>query len=206
MPNDTSKQVTSVTDWKKPSHIGANNESMDEGFIIDLPTGNRVKLRRSLNMGLMLASGRIPNPLAGVVQRMIDQRSTAWPKEADEDVQIQQQMVEMLKETAVAVVIDPPFAGPEARSKVRSETGGFIKETAEEYQARLEAWVCPEGHISIFDVDFEDQAYIFAVAQGEAADLARFREQSLGIVADVPKGQGVRKPTKRTGGTQPRKK
>ncbi len=214
MPNDTSKKtgapkdlsVTPVDGWKIPSRQGPVDLVEDAGFVTELPSGNVVKMKRSLDLGLMLASGRIPNPLAGVVQTMIDDKATVWPKDAAADSQLNQQLLDTVRETTIACVIEPPFAGPEPRNKVRGGDGNMISETAEEYQERINAWVCPEGFINIFYVDLTDQMFIFSVAQGAAADLARFREEQKLAVADVLAGEGVLKPTKRTGGAAPRKK
>lgn len=199
-------KTTSVTEWKKPGTTATLLPQM-EGFITDLPSGNRVKMARTLDMTTMLAQGKIPNPLAGVVQRMIDNRSLKLPDSASQDVQMQQQILAMVQETTIACVIEPPIAGPPSRGRMKDPTtGDFIPEDPDEYHERINQWECPEGHISVFDVSVEDQAYIFAVAQGAAADLAQFREFAVGSLAHVSGVEGVRKPTKRTGGSGSKKK
>lgn len=212
MPNDRPSGAkknlavtTPVTEWKKP----VRSEILDEvdGFITELPSGNRIKMARSMDMPTMLASGRIPNPLAGVVQRMIDNRDrTGLPLDAKTDPKIQMQLLGVIQETVIACVIEPPIAGPPGRGRMKNEQGDFIEEDADAYHERINQWECPDGHVSIFDVSMEDQAYIFAVAQGAAADLAQFRQVSKRSVADVSGVEGVRKPTKRTGGSGSKKK
>lgn len=217
---DQQAPATRIEDWKRPSEAVP---AAEDGFYADLPSGNRVFMTRTLDMPILLRTGRIPNPLAGIVQKMIDTRSTAFPKEAAEP-EVIMQLLDLLNETAVRCIIEPPFDAPAKRQK---------GETAEEVTARLEDWLPAftkhglEQHrealeadpnhdakplcgcqrkISVWDLTMEDRFFIFAVAQGAAADLASFREQQASHVADLQAGEGVRKPTKRTGGTRPKKK
>jgi hypothetical protein len=197
-------EPTPVDQWIRPTAGAPSTESaVVEGFITDLPSGNRVMMARNMDMTSMLAAGRIPNPLAGVVQKMIDDRSVEFPQEANP--QINQQLLALVADTVISCVISPPIAGPPARGKAKDNIGKFIPESAEEYHQRIQEWECPEGFLSIFDIDTEDQMFIFAVAQGAAADVATFRKQSKFALADVPDGEGVRKPTKRTAGNRSKK-
>lgn len=185
---------TSVSDWKRGPDPVAGSE--EEGFITELPSGNVVRIIRTLDMPVLLKTGQIPNPLAGIVQGMIDQRTATFPVEAT-DTKVLMQLLDLLNETAFRAILEPPFDMPEKRQK---------SETAEQYQERLDGWQPAEGKISVWDLTMEDRFFIFALAQGAAADLASFREEQARSLADVQASQGVRQPTKRTGGARPKKK
>jgi hypothetical protein len=210
MPTDQAEEAvaqeelvpTSVEGWAKKPVAAVSKE---EGFITPLPSGNVVRMRRSLDLVVQLQSGQIPNPLAGIVRKMIDTGNPNFPMDAA-DSNTMLQFLDLMNETAVHCIISPPFAMPPKRGY--GENGRKLPkpETAEEYQARLEKWVCPEGHISVWDMEMEDRLFVFAVAQGAAANLATFREQSERTLAALQAGEGVREPAKRTGGTRPKKK
>lgn len=218
---DQNLTPTAPSAWKKATDVTAP-EAEAEGFIAELPSGNVVKMTRTLDMPILLKTGRIPNPLAGIVQKMMDTRSAQFPQEAS-DPAVLMQLLDLLNETAVRAIISPPFDAPAKREK---------GETAEAYQERLEGWqpsftdvgqkqhlasikededhgngpcFC-ERKVSVWDMTMDDRFFVFAVAQGAAADLASFREQQSSLVAGLQAGSGVRKPTKRTGGARPKKK
>lgn len=187
-------QVTQVGDWKT-GREAVTSDGEEQGFITELPSGNVVRVMRTLDMPVLLKTGQIPNPLAGIVQGMIDTRSTTFPAAAT-DTQVLMQLLDLLNETAYRAILEPPFDMPEKRKK---------SETAEQYQERLEEWQPAKGKISVWDLTQEDRFYIFALAQGAAADLASFRAEQASALADVQAGAGVRKPTKRTGGSGSKK-
>lgn len=210
---------TSPSAWKR---TGQEPVPEEDGFIAELPSGNVVRMTRTLDMPILLKTGKIPNPLAGIVQNMIDTRSTVFPVDQT-DQKVLMQLLDLLNETAVRAIIEPPFDMPAKRQK---------GESAEKYMERLEDWqpeftelgrqqhakaikedpdhaegpcFC-ERKISAWDMTMEDRFFVFAVAQGAAADLASFREEQERALAVLQAGEGVRKPTKRTGGTRSKKK
>ena len=174
-------QPTSVEDWGKKEVAPAE----DEGFIIELPSGNVVKVRRTLDLIVLLKAGRIPNPLAGVVQRMIDTKSTDFPTE-EMDGQMVEQLYDLLARNAVKMMISPPVDMPEAR---------MPGEKADAYQKRLESWKPAQGKLSVFEIDMNDLLFMMGVGQGQAADLASFREEQAGGMAPAQDGDGVRSDT-----------
>lgn len=203
---DQTLKPTPVSAWKKQDYEPVVE---DEGFIAELPSGNVVRMTRTMDMAVLLKTGQIPNPLAGIVQTMIDQRTTDFPASMADDMAALTQLLDLMNETAVRVILEPPFDMPEKRKK---------NETGEQYQARLEVWkpdftdegkkqhklhsetdecTC-ERKISAWDLTPEDRQYIFAVAQGAAADLARFREEQERVMASLQTRKPVPKPTKRT--------
>lgn len=210
---DQNLAPTAAGDWKKSADFSPETTEV-EGFITDLPSGNRIKMFRTLDMALLLKTGRVPNPLAGIVQGMIDARTMMFPVEKM-DMEVMEQFLDLQHETIVRCVISPPFDMPDKRGWAngkklplrQDEEGKTIPaETAEEYHARLEVWQPREGSVSVFDLSIDDRNFIFATAQGAAADLATFRTQQDGAVAGLQASRPVRKPTKRTGGAGPRKK
>lgn len=206
--NPKNLKPTSASEWKKSDTLYESDILLEEGFVTELPSGNVVRMTRRLDMTAMLTDGKIPNPLAGVVQKMIDERDPlGLVKNGNDDPRVSQQLLDLVNQIVIENVIEPPMAGPEPRGKVKDEaTGKFIPESAEEYQDRLLNWQCPEGHVAVFQLTLEDRFYIFSVAQGAAADLARFRSESKRVMGNVSKSEGVRKQTKRTGGSGSKKK
>lgn len=172
-------EVTSASDWNKKALPA------EEGFLLELPSGNVCRVRRTLDMLVLLKAGRIPNPLAGVVQRMIDTKSTEFPTE-EMNREMLEQLYDFLAQNAVRMVIEPKFEMPDPR--VAGEDG-------EAYQRRISDWQPSEGAISIFDVDMTDLLYLMAIGQGQAADLASFREEQAASLVTAQNGEGVRKPS-----------
>lgn len=203
---DQSKIPTPASEWK--SGRASESEALrEDSFIVDLPSGNTVEMTRTVDMTVMLATGQIPNPLAGIVQKMIDSKTPNFPAEAGKDQKAMMQLLDLLNENACRVIISPKFAMPAKRS--HDENGVRRKgpeETPEDYMDRLGQWTCPEGFVSAWDLSMDDRLYIFAVAQGAAADLASFRLEQERNVEHLQASNGVRSPTKRTGGTRPKKK
>jgi hypothetical protein len=178
-------QVTSAAEWGKNKSVSAEGS-----FVVEVPTGNVVRVRRTMDMMALLRAGRIPNPLAGIVQKMIDSGSPNLGKalaESQQDVngaKASQQLLELLDQTWMRAVIEPEFDAPAAQGQLVDETGKKIKpnETFQEYMDRLALWQPAEGKISVLDVDLNDKYYVFSVAQGGATDLARFRAEQDAVV------------------------
>lgn len=181
-------QVTSVEEWGKKS------APPEEGFICPLPSGSVARVKRTLDMPLLLKAGKIPNPLAGIVQRMIDTRSTDFPTE-EMDAETLGQLYDLLIQNAYKMILEPPVDMPDPRG---TKDGIPIKETAEEYQERLSKWQPKKGHLSIFAIEVPDMVYLFAVGQGAAADLESFRAEQVPTLDAPSPSRQVRRAAKRT--------
>lgn len=192
MPTEPELKVTTPDQWNTNGQT-----SQDVGFITELPSGNVIRMRRTMDMLDLLRTGQIPNPLAGIVQKMIDTQSMDFPaKEAD--TQVAQQLLELLDRTWMKAVLEPAFDAPPVRGI--DAIGMHFEETHDQWIQRIARWEPSAGKISVTAVDVNDKMFVFVVAQGAAADLARFREgqdAALDAVQAVPR---VPKPTKRTGG------
>lgn len=177
---------TSVEDW------GSSEPLPEEGFITELPSGNRALVRRTLDLPILLKSGQIPNPLSGIVRRMMDtgdptllQKETTGPA--------LEQLLDLLASNTCKTMLSPKVSRPEPLQK---------GETWEHYLARIDGWQPDPGTLSVFQVTMPDQTYLFAVAQGMATDLASFRDEALAALVSVQDGEDVSrtpKPTARTG-------
>lgn len=185
MPEET-LQITPASEWGKKKQAPA-----DRGFICELPSGSVVRVLRTMDMMALLRAGKIPNPLAGIVQSMIDKGNTdfsgALKASASKDGnRAAQQLLDLLDATWMRAVIEPEFDAPEPMKK---------DETHQQYMDRLALWEPEEGKISIFDVDLNDKYFVFAVAQGGAADLARFRAEQDAALELVHSSDGVQLPS-----------
>lgn len=199
MPPDGTQelQVTSPTEW------GARATPVENGFITELPSGNVIRMQRTMDMLVLLRTGQIPNPLAGIVQKMIDSGDPGFPADAAKNPNVAEQLLDLLDRTWMKAVIEPPFDAPRPRGK--SEDGRNIEETQQQYIDRISKWSPAEGKISVFDVDVNDKLYVLVVAQGVAADLAKFREVTEESVAALSASERVPAATKRTGGARSKK-
>jgi hypothetical protein len=170
-PNDL--QVTSASEW------GQSTAPAEEGFVTPLPSGNVVRMQRTMDMPIMLATGRIPNPLAGIVSEMQETGSNVFPEESAKDMKVMQQLMNLLDSVFCNAVLEPKFSMPDVRDD---------SEDDKQYADRINKWRPPAGTVSIFNVVLQDKMYVYAVAQGAAADLARFRAESQIDVLSVPAG------------------
>lgn len=198
MPTDTPDlQVTSASNWNTKKEVPE-----EAGFITELPTGNVIRMRRTMDMLALIRTGQIPNPLAGIVQKMINSGDPNLAFDGA-NTQVAQQLLDLLDQTWLRCVLEPEFDGP--APKGRDADNNKVSETDEQYIERLADWTPKEGAISVLEVDMNDKLFVFVVAQGVAADLAKFREVTDESLASVQAGNDVPKPTKRTGGGRSKK-
>jgi hypothetical protein len=145
------------------------------GFTVELPSGMKVHVRRTFDLLTRLKKdkgdpGAIPNPLAAMVEEMIEgKRAGLDPKTMDQETV--GQMIAMFDQTLEAMMIVPRFQARPKGSKWD--------------------WEPDEDAIGPFDIGLEDKVFLFQLAQGGTADLATFRQQSLDIVASVSDGAEV---------------
>lgn len=152
---------TSAADWRS---------ARKKGFTVTLPSGQAALVRRTLDLFARLEREEIPNPLAGIVTKLIQ----GEPVEMSEESIGQEGMAQMLTEmnnTIVAMMIVPEVM--------------HVPEDAPW------DWEPPEGKISTADVDLMDKVFLYNVAQGGTADLAKFRKDAKAFLEPLPDGTGI---------------
>jgi hypothetical protein len=174
--NPNNLTITSADQW------GQSTAPAEEGFITPLPSGNVVRMQRTMDLPIMLASGQIPNPLATIVSEMMETGSQTFPQESAKDMRVMKQLMNLLNRVFCNAVLEPRFEMPEVQGEEESE---------EDYFSRINAWKPKPGNVNIFDVVLQDKMFVYAVAQGAAADLARFRSQSESDVFSLPAGSNL---------------
>lgn len=203
MPDQDNLQPTSASDWGKAT--------ANDGFVTTLPSGHVARVRRTLDLPILIKSGQIANPLKSILKKMMDSGGGGNIMEevqADASGKSSEQLLDLLNDTTVRVMVEPRVSQPP-----RQERG----EDWDAYTDRIAGWDPDPGTVSVFKIDMPDKMFLFAVAQGMAADLEMFRHQSSAVVdalqgseglvsqalAPVGAGTGERAkpaPTKRTGG------
>lgn len=172
MPNDNDDlKVTSAEEWEEEAAVGQ---------LVPLPSGKVVRIKRTMDMLTLLKVGKIPNPLKGVMQGMIEQGKPI-PTMADMDEKQLVQMLVLIDQTCVESITEPEFVLPPAPK---------AKETAEAYAERIKDWKPDkkEGEkqkVGINRMDMTDRMFVFAFAQGAAGDLDSFRAESSAAMAHV---------------------
>lgn len=190
MPSDTQTNEPKVTN---PNAWGGAEA---EGQVIELPSGNYLRCRRSMDLLHLLKSGRIPNPLSQIIQKMID-RGGEMPNMGDMDDNAIGAMLTFVDDTVIRVVTEPKVVAPPKPNENEDGTrlAGLAKdkeEDTDDYSERIRAWMDEErtdGKLKLPYLSLDDRMFIFVFSQGFAADLATFRdEQAAGMasVSDVP--------------------
>lgn len=190
---NTELQPTPASEWGK-------KKSPESGFLCQLPSGEVVRIIRTLDLPVLLKAGQIPNPLNRVLRRMLNERQTAIPDEALEDPKMLEQLLNLLYATAKKMMIEPEISIPRPRGI--DENGVRFEESEDEYDEYLQAWEPEDGMVPFHAIDVTDLMYLFAVGQGMAADLESFRFEPNATVDSVPTVKRVVKPTKRTSGSK----
>jgi hypothetical protein len=184
-------QITSAASWQ--------NGTEAEGVVTELPSGKFVMLVRKLDLPLMLRSGRIPNPLSQVIQRMISSGKKEVPTEDMADPVVFQQMMDMVDISVSAAMVEPKALVPPMLGK-RPGTAFNVPETEEDFQRRVDEFQAvlddPEANtISTDWISIEDKIFIFFFSQGGAADLAQFRRATGNAMAAISAGGAVELPS-----------
>jgi hypothetical protein len=136
----------------------------------------------------MLKSGRIPNPLAGVIQNMIGSGRTDVPDEMSDPV-VFDQMMDMVDAAVCTSMVEPKAIRPPVKGR-NANTSIAFAETDEAFQGRWDryedALADPEANtISTEWIALEDKIFIFFFSQGGAADLATFRSATGNFMASL---------------------
>lgn len=157
MPSDNAElEVTSASEWKT---------AKKQGQVIELPSGKRMRVKRTMSLMVLLKSGQIPNPLAGLVQDMISKGDKGIDMK-NVDLDALKQLLALADETVLKAAVEP-----RVQDLPPDETD--------------------DDAISLEDIEPEDRMYIFTFAQGVAADLATFRTVESEVVARLSDGEGV---------------
>lgn len=168
MSEVSTPQPTSVSEWRKPDH---------KGFMVELPSGKSVRMFRNMDMLALLKQGRIPNPLAGMVQEMINKGGAVDMDKLQLDTDTLQQLLDLMDECVAKVVIEPKV--------IRRPDDASAD------------WEPPEDALEVGEIDIQDRLFIYTVAQGGATDLTQFREQQDKIMATTQDGPRVQPKAKR---------
>lgn len=199
MPSDTDSaaQVTTGSTWK-----GAGKE----GQIIELPSGNHLRVRRTMDLLHLLKAGRIPSPLKGIVQKMVD-RGGGVPEMTDMDGDQIAAMLRLVDDTVLRAVTEPrvlaaPEPGKNADGTPIELPEGQDEESSEDYQIRVQEWLAQDhGEAVLLPwIELEDRMFIFVFSQGFAADLATFRSEQAAGMAALSDGTAVSVPSVEPGG------
>lgn len=156
------KKVTSAAQWRTAKR---------KGVVIDLPSGNTAKVARTLDLTSLVKQGHIPNPLAGIVNKMIS-TGGALPPGEELSAEAVNQMIDLVNENVAKCMIEPKCVVPP-------------KDAEEGWEPE------DEDAISVEEMELSDRMFIFTFAQGAASDLQQFRGGPTAVVAPVPDGEGV---------------
>lgn len=155
-------EVTPAEQWNSPRK---------QGFLVQLPSGQVIRVRRTMNIVKAIEAGTLPNPLNETVQRNIAAGSPELVLPNLSGLEAQQAM-DLIDQTVLLAVVEPP-----------------VKIPPEDQSAEL--WEPPPGCLSIMDVTMTDRLFIAQVAQGGSTDLDKFREQQEIVVEPVPASERV---------------
>lgn len=159
------KDITPASQWK---------HSDEQGFVIELPSGNFAKCRRTMNLPTLLKSGKIPNPLGDMIRDMIAQGKS--------DIQLQPTDTDLMEQTVDLVNSQMPYIWIAPRVEQCPPTWNVDKQGI---------WNPSAGALDVNNIDFQDKFYVWSWAQGAALDVARFRERASQGMADLQHEQGV---------------
>jgi hypothetical protein len=150
-----SRAVTAASEWKKVR---------EEGFVVDLPSGKTARLKRTLSLINAMENGNVPNPLAKVVQELLEgKRTVINTNEMEEDEKIA--FMNLITSEVPLIFVYP---------KVLMVPPGENAATWD-----------PEDpdSISIADVSWEDRSFAYSFAQGGPASLELFRKAEKAVAA-----------------------
>lgn len=165
------QQPTSAAAW------GAKKK----GFVVELPSGQFARIKRSLDFTILLKQGRIPNPLNGVIMEMVKNETTEFDMEKL-DSETLQQFFTLVDDIVCQCFVEPRCQQPPKKKAHQDD---------ETYDAMVDAWEPEEGCIHVNDVDPNDKMFVFSVAQGAATELAPFRKGPASDVEVVAPVQDV---------------
>lgn len=196
MPTDQGLIPTPAAEWGAP------------GFVVLLPSGRTIRVTRSKILFTMLKDNNLPNPLAQVVGKMMEEFSNKKrDKVVAEDILKElgpegvPTLMRFVDDCVISCMLEPRCERPYMAQIIDDDP----EKNKTELQKQVE-WEPTPGAISLEQVEMEDRAFIFQVAMGGAADLESFREQSKAALASPQYGADVFDDTVSVVGTPTRPK
>jgi hypothetical protein len=183
-PPRTEPMAVPIYDDSKITPVNSWGRADVAGFVIELPSGNYAKVKRTLNLRLLLKAGKIPNPIAAMVQEMLDKKLPKLPSIDPTDVDTQMAMLDFIDSQMCEVFVSPVVQMCPAGWDVDKQG----------------IWKPQDGFLDVAHLSLEDKMYVFAYAQGAALDVAQFRETAHQAVATAQHGSGVDDATVGTAG------
>lgn len=181
MPTDQGLIPTPAAEWGTP------------GFVVLLPSGRTVRVTRSKILFTMLKDNNLPNPLARVVGKMMEEfsnkkRDQVVPEDILKELGPEgvPTLMRFVDDCVISCMLEPRCERPYMAE--------IIDDDPENNKAELKKqveWEPTFGAISLEQVEMEDRAFIFQVAMGGATDLESFREQSKAALASPQYGADV---------------
>lgn len=175
---------TSASEWGREE---------EQGFVTTLPSGKVARIKRTMDIMALLRTGRIPNPLRGLIEKSISTGSKeAMLDPSEMNGEVLAQLIELLDSVVVKAFLEPKVvqqpAPPEAfgEDATEEEKSQFFAAVEE-----WEKWRPPTGYISTGMIGLDDKMFVFMVAQGMVNDLERFRQATAPDVAAVQDGGAV---------------
>lgn len=149
----TPKKPTTARQWKKAS-----------AEPVEMPSGNFIRIRR-MSMSTLIATGKMPNALLGIVQSAVDKGTGMAGVEGKltEQLSNEKTMTEwaqFMDDLIVMVAVEPAVAPAPENESDRDEDTLYADE-----------------------VDEQDKSYIFALVTGGTTDLESFRRATEANVA-----------------------
>lgn len=174
------EQITSAASWAK--------QDID-GLVTELPSGKIVLLVRKLDLPIMLRTGRIPNPLSGIIHASMSSGKGELPIDQFNDPIVFEQMMNMVDASVSSAMVEPKAIRPPVKGE-RPSTSLAFSESDEDFQKRWDEYeaVLADIEANTISTDWialEDKIFIFYFAQGGAADLATFRESAGNAMAAI---------------------
>lgn len=153
-PQVAPDKPTPAAVWRKPRL---------EGYVVTLPSGNRVRLR-PVALDLLILGGDLPDLLTPIAARSL-WTETDVAAIADQ-VELAQGFAELVNRVVPLAVLEPEI----------------VTDVPSGYQFG-------DDEIALDDIDFGDKLAIFQLATQPAAVLRSFREQQAAGVAALSDGQ-----------------
>lgn len=151
----STRKPTTVAQWKQQQQAP-----------VELPSGNYMRIRK-ISMQSLLATGKLPNSLMGLVQSAVDKgtgREEVMEKLGTvmDDEKKLQELVTFMESFVVMVSVEP---------KVHA-----IPEDEDDRDPNL---------LYVDDIDEDDRTYLFQLCTGGVADLESFRTATAATMAAV---------------------
>lgn len=146
---------------------------------VELPSGNYIRIRR-MSMATLLATGKLPNSLTGIIRQAID-KGTGMVGVEDKMAELmgnEKQLAEMARfmdELITLVSIEPKVHLPPKDDDDRDDDTLYTDE-----------------------VDEADKSFLFQLVTGGTSDLEQFRQATEASMASLSGREDVQLPAERT--------